>query len=161
VRYDGNNAAEQPVDLFGTDEGVAGPSHPGFWAAAVRIVDHDILSGSKRWILPTPLGSPRIRWVISPVPWVSARQLVEGNVRAPARKHRKTSRVSAYQSGERVRFPANVVLMPDDGSRANQLRGELASMLELWARADMQNAPEEHSSGALQLIWLRGQDLNL
>ena len=61
------------------------------------------------------------------------------------------------QAFERIRaLIEQVTLTPNDGALGVHLRGELASMLELCACEDMQNAPEEISSGALQIKMVAG-----
>jgi site-specific DNA recombinase len=65
------------------------------------------------------------------------------------------------QAFERIRaLIEQVTLMPEDGALAVHLRGELASMLELCACGDMQNAPEEVSSEALQIKMVAGTRLD-
>ena len=54
-----------------------------------------------------------------------------------------------------------VVLTPAAGDLTIDLRGELASMLELCASTETRNAPEAVASGRCKSRWLRGQDLNL
>ncbi|MBA2935138.1 hypothetical protein HZF05_13690 [Sphingomonas sp. CGMCC 1.13654] len=61
------------------------------------------------------------------------------------------------QAFERIRaLIEQVTLTPEDGVLAVHLRGDLVSMLELCACGDMQNAPEEVSSGALQIKMVAG-----
>ena len=61
------------------------------------------------------------------------------------------------QAFERIRTLIDaVVLTPEGGGLAIHLRGELTSMLELCACADMQNAPEGVSSRALQIKMVAG-----
>jgi site-specific DNA recombinase len=61
------------------------------------------------------------------------------------------------QAFERIRaLIEQVTLTPEDGALAVHLRGELASMLELCACGEMQNAPSEVSEGALQIKMVAG-----
>jgi site-specific DNA recombinase len=61
------------------------------------------------------------------------------------------------QAFERIRaLIEQVTLTPEDGVLGVHLRGELASMLELCACGDMQNAPSEVSEGALQIKMVAG-----
>ena len=61
------------------------------------------------------------------------------------------------QAFERIRaLIEQVTLTPEDGALAIDLRGELASMLELCACGEMQKAPEEVSSEALQIKMVAG-----
>lgn len=61
------------------------------------------------------------------------------------------------QAFERIRaLIEQVTLTPEDGALSVHLRGELASMLELCACAEMQSAPSEVSEGALQIKMVAG-----
>ncbi|MDQ0836526.1 hypothetical protein [Sphingomonas faeni] len=65
------------------------------------------------------------------------------------------------QAFERLRgLIEAVVLMPEDGNLAIELRGELASMLSLCIEAETP-PPREFPRRRCKLRWLRGQDLNL
>jgi site-specific DNA recombinase len=61
------------------------------------------------------------------------------------------------QAFERIRaLIEQVTLTPEDGALSVHLRGELASMLELCACGEMQNAPSKVSEGALQIKMVAG-----
>ncbi|HXH16094.1 MAG TPA: hypothetical protein VNJ10_08160 [Sphingomonas sp.] len=66
------------------------------------------------------------------------------------------------QAFERLRALIKaVVLTPQNGNLAIELRGELASMLSLCAGAETQKASAGFPRRCCKLRWLRGQDLNL
>lgn len=61
------------------------------------------------------------------------------------------------QAFERIRARIEAELLtPEDGERTIELRGELASMLDLCASAGMRNAPEAVAPGALQINLVAG-----
>ena len=63
---------------------------------------------------------------------------------------------------ERIRALIDaVVVTPENGTLTIHLRGEFASMLELWAGPETKKASAVVTEEALQSRWLRGQDLNL